>query len=140
MIFPDILRRSHRKANLVVNRARIPRFADAKTVHIADAHIRYHLRRRHGDGFDVGNRIDAVRAEPVVQPHGVRAGWKGLRKGVVALFCIDQFLQRFASGHALVLELIRERNRLAVVVDRHQHRHVFFRPADAHLHTVDQAI
>src|SRR5690606_26665594 len=74
MILPDILGGDGGKADTIEDRARVPRLADAVAVHVAYAHVRHHLRRWHSDSLDVGKRVDAMRAEPVINPHGMRAG------------------------------------------------------------------
>ncbi len=140
MVFPDRLCGLGREADTVNDRAVAPGFADAITVHVADAHVGDHLRRRHGDDFGIGERIDTVGRQPVINPHRVGAGRKGLRKGVFALFLVHQRFQSRTVLDALFVELLRQRDGLAVVVEVHQDGHVFFRPADAHLHAVDQAV
>ena len=45
-----------------------------------------------------------------------------------------------AVDRALVLQLVGQRDGLAIVVEAHQDRHVLLRPADAHLHAVDKAV
>ena len=84
--------------------------------------------------------MDAVRGKPVVQPHRVRAGREGLRKHVLAFVLRHHGLERCAVFDARFLELVRQRDGLAVVVERHQHGHVFLRPANAELHAVDQPV
>ncbi len=140
MIFPDRLRGLDREADAVDDRAVAPRLADAEPVHVADAHVGDHLRRRHRDDLGVGERIDAVRCEPVINPHRVRAGRERLRERVFALFLVHQHLQRRAVLDAFVVEFFRERDRLAVVVEVHQDRHVLLRAADTHLHAVDEPV
>ena len=140
MILPDGLRRLRGEADLVVDGAVVPRLAHAEAIHVAHAHVGHHLRRRHHDGLHVVEGMDAVGGEPVVDPHRVRAGGERLRERVLALLAVDERLELGAVGGALVLELVGKRDRLAVVIEVHQHRHVLLRPADAHLHAVDQAI
>src|SRR2546426_7632231 len=53
------------------------------------------FRSRHGDGLDVVEGMDAVRGEPVVDPHGVRAGRKGLSEG-------DRKSTRLNSSHLVI--------------------------------------
>ena len=94
MIGPDGLRRGSGEADAVVNRPRVPRLADAKAAHVADAHVHHHLRRRHHHGAHVVEGIDAGARQPVVKPHGVRAGREGMREGVTARrAAVDQRLQ-----------------------------------------------
>jgi hypothetical protein len=86
------------------------------------------------------HRVDAVGRHPVVQPHGVRAGREGLRKGVLALLAGHQFGQAGAIHRTLVGQLLRQGDGLAVVVERHQHGHVLLGPTDAKVHAIDQAV
>ena len=140
MVLPDRLRCLRGEANLVEDRAVVPRLADAKSIHVADPHVGNHLRRRHDDRLHIVERMDAVRRQPVIEPHRVRAGRECLRERVLALLAIDQRLEFRAVGRAFFLQLTRQRDRLAVVVEIHQHGHVLLRTADAHLHAVDQAV
>ncbi len=63
-----------------------------------------------------------------------------MRERVLALLLRDQLRERRAVGDALFAELVGERDRLPVLVQRHQHRHVFLRSADAQLHAVHEPI
>ncbi len=138
MIFPDFLGGNCRDADTVDNRPMAPWLADAKTIHIADPHIRHHLRRRYRNHLGILERIDAVGGQPVIQPHGMRTGWKSLGESIFALVAGHQLGERSAIHCALVSQFFRQRNGLAVIVESHQDRHVFFLAADAHLHAVDQ--
>ena len=140
VIDPDVLRGHGGEADAVHDRAVVPRLADAEAVHVADAHVGHHLRRRHGDRLDVLHRIDAVRRQPVVQPHGVGAGREGLGEGVVLFLLGDQCGQARAVDRALVPQLVGKRDGLTVMVQAHQVGHVLLRPADAKLDAVDQAV
>ena len=84
-------------------------------------------------------RVDAMRGQPVVQPHRMGAGGEGLGEGVVALLLGHQLGQAGTVHRALVGQLLRQRDGLAVVVQVHQDGHVLLRPGHAHLHAVDQA-
>jgi hypothetical protein len=55
-------------------------------------------------------------------------------------FPVDQRLELGTVDGALVLQLVRQRDRLPVVIEIHQYGHVFLRPADAHLHAIDQPV
>ena len=140
MIFPDALRGLDGEADLVVNGAVVPGFAHAEAVHIADAHVGDHLRRRHHNIFYILEWIDADTGEPVVKPHRMGAGGKGLRKGIFGFVFVDECLQSCAVFHAFLGKFIGERDRLPVVIQVHQDGHVFLRPADARVHAVDQAV
>ena len=140
MIFPNILRGDGSEADFVVNRARIPRLAHAIAIHVTDAHIGDHLRRRHGDGFYFRKGVHTVCGQPVVEPHGVRTRGKGLRKGVLTRFFFDERGEAGAVLRAFIIERFGKRNRLTVVVQVHQDGHVLLLPADAHLHTIDQTV
>ena len=140
MVGPDALRRDGGEADLVHDRARAPGLADAEAVHVAHAHVGDHLRRRHGDGLGVAHRIDAMRRQPVIQPHGVGACGKGLGEGVFALVAGHQPGQRLAVARASLQQLVGQGDRLAILVQPHKHRHVLARTADAQVHAVDQPI
>src|SRR5437764_2864801 len=92
MVLPDVLRRDRGESDLVEDRPVVPRLADAESVHIAHPHVRHHLRRWNHNRFDVVQRVNAVRRQPVVDPHRMRAGGKGLREDVFALLAVDQLL------------------------------------------------
>ena len=94
VVLPDVLRRDRGEADAVGDRAVAPRLADAVAVHVADAHVGDHLRRRHGDDLGVLERIDAVGRQPVVDPHRVRAGRERLRERVFALLLRHQLGER----------------------------------------------
>ena len=140
MVLPDRLAGHCGESDLVHDGAVAPGLTHTKAVHVAHAHVGYHLRRRHDDVLDVLERVDAVGRKPVVQPHGMRAGREGLRERVVALFLLDECREAGTVGHALVIELACQRDGLAVVVQCHEDVHVLLRAADSHLHAVDQAI
>ena len=61
----------------------------------------------------------------------MRAGREGLRKRVVAVFVIEQTFEAAAVFYAFFLELVSQRNSLAVIVQAHQYCHVFLLAADA---------
>ncbi len=84
MIGPDGLRRRGGKTDTIVDGPRVPRLADAKADHVANAHVHHHLRRRYHHGANIVKRMNARAGQPVVEPHGVRAGREGMRKGVCA--------------------------------------------------------
>ena len=136
MIFPNILRGLRGDTNTVDDGAVVPRLAHAVAVHISHAHVGDHLRWRHGDDFGICHRVDAVRRHPVVQPHGVRAGRESLGKGVFALLRSHQFGKTCAIHRAFVRQFLGQRDRLAVLVQRHQHRHVFFSTTYAQMHAI----
>nr|GEU28124.1 hypothetical protein [Tanacetum cinerariifolium] len=140
VILPDVLGGGGRDANAVHDGAVAPRLAHAEAIHIADAHIGHHLRRRHGNDLGLLHRVDAVGGQPVVQPHGVGAGREGLRKRVFAFIGAHQPGQGGAIDGALVGQLFGQRDGLAVVVQSHQHGHVLLLAANAHLHAVQQAV
>ena len=77
-----------------------------------------------------------VRRHPVVQPHGVRAGRESLGKGVFALLRSHQFAKTCAVHRAFVGQFFRQSDGLPVLVQRHQHRHVFFSAANTQMHAV----
>src|SRR5512139_1650752 len=140
VVLPDVLCGGRGEADLVGDGAIAPGFAHAEAVHVTDAHVGHHLRRRHGDVLDVLERVNAVTGQPVIQPHGMGASGEGLGKGVVALAAVHHLLQGFTGGGALVLDLVGQGDGLAVVVQRHQYGHVFLRTADAEMYAIDQAV
>ena len=140
MVAPDVLRGGRGDADAIHDRAVAPWLADAEAIHIPDAHIGHHLRRRHGNDLGLLHRIDAIGGEPVIQPHRVGAGGERLREGVVAFFGTHQLGQGRPIDRALARQLLRQRDGLAIVVQAHQHGHVLLLAADPHLHAVQQAV
>mgnify|MGYP003693585685 CR=1 FL=1 len=60
---------------------------------------------------------------------------------VYSRFSLSISALSFAPSTApLSFSWLRQRDRLAVVIEVHQHGHVLLRPADAHLHAIDQAV
>ena len=94
MIGPDFLGADRGEAGAFRDHAGIPRLSHAEAIHAAGLHIRGNLRRGHSDERHVVIRVNAARAEPVAQPHRVRAG-----------------LERDAENHraSLIAHLDRER-------------------------------
>ena len=141
MLRPDILRSGGGEADTIVYRARVPRFANAKAAHIADAHVHYHLRRRHNDGANIVKGINSTARQPVVEPHRVGAGWEGVGEGVAARRLLaDQFFQPAQVGDALLLQLAGERYRLTVAVKGHQIGHRLRFTGDPQLKAVEHAV
>ncbi len=140
MIRPDSLRGRCGKAYLVGNGSRIPGLTHTKTVHIAYAHIGHHLRRRNRDHTHILEWVDAVIGQPVIQPHGMRAGRKGLCKGVLTRSAGDFLFQGFTIAYVGVAQLIRQGNALAILVQSHQDRHFRFGPSHAQVHPVHHAV
>lgn len=106
MIWPDLLAGCRRKTNAIVDRTRVPRFANAEANHIADAHVHYHLRRRHDHHAHIGERIDTGIGQPVIEPHRMGAGRKGVGEGVAARrFLADQPLEPMTIANALRLQV-----------------------------------
>ncbi len=139
MVLPDVLRGDARHADAVGDRPVAPGLAHTVAVHVAHPHVGHHLGRWHCDDLHVLHRVDAVGGEPVVQPHRVGAGGKGLGEGVLAFFDLHQPGQRRAVDPALVRHLLRQRDRLPVVVQVHEDGHVLLRPAYPQVHAVDEA-
>ncbi|MCY1177043.1 hypothetical protein D9M73_173330 [compost metagenome] len=81
MIGPDGLGRRQGEAEVLLHGAGGPGFADAETVDTPGPQVRDHLRRRHHHAVDIQQRVNALAGEPVIQPHGVGAGWKRLGEG-----------------------------------------------------------
>jgi len=68
------------------------------------------------------------------------AGGERLCEGVLALVGAHQLRQRSAIDCALVGQFLRQRDRLAVVIEVHQYGHVLLRTASAQVHAVHQPI
>ena len=77
MVLPDLAGGAGGEADALVDELLVPRLADAEGVHVADLHVRHHLRRRHDDGRDVLVGIDAAGGQPVADPQIVRAAGEG---------------------------------------------------------------
>ena len=141
MLRPDILGSGRGEADTVVNGAGVPRLADAKAAHIADAHVHHHLRRRHHDGAHIVKGIDAGARQPVVKPHGMGAGGKGMGEGVAARrAAVDQPLQSAEVGHPFLLQFAGEGDGLTIAVEGHQISHRLRLAGDPQFKTVQQAI
>ncbi|MNE04475.1 hypothetical protein D3C80_970090 [compost metagenome] len=85
--------------------------------------------------------MDTVAGQPVIQPHGVSAGRKGLGKGEFCPALVHETLQRLGTGHALTLQCRRQIDALAILVEPHQHRHVGGPgAANAQVHGINQPI
>ena len=136
MVLPDLLRGDGREADAVGDRARVPRLADAVAVHLADLHVRDHLRRRDGDEGDVAVGIDAAGAEPVAHPHRVRAGrvrHRERHRGALGLGLEGERLELLRRLDALLEERLVQRDGLAVPVEVHGNDHRLHRRAlEAH--------
>ena len=141
MFRPDGLRSGCGKTDTVVDRPRVPRFADAKTNHVADTHVHHHLRRRHHHGAYVRKRVDATAGQPVIEPHRVRPGGKGVGKGVAARRALaDQPFQPHEVGHPFLPQVAGERNRLAIAVEGHQVCHCVRLAGDPQFEAIQQAV
>ena len=104
VIGPNLLAGDDGIADVVADGALIPRLADAEAAHIADLHVHHHLRRRHHQQTQLAKRIDADAGEPVIEPHCVGAGRKGVGEAIAArLAGGDALLQRCTVGDALRL-------------------------------------
>ena len=141
MIGPNLLTGGDGKTNIVADGALVPRLAHTEAAHIANLHIHHHLRRRHDDGAHVIKRIDTGIRQPVVQPHRVGAGRKGMGKGETAFgLAVDGLFQAGGIGNLLRFQLVRQGDRLAIVIERHQVRHRMLRAGNAQLQAIDQAV
>ena len=80
MILPNILRVQRSEPDAVSDHARIPRLAHTEAVHLANTHVRHHLRRWHRDERHVLVWIDAASSEIITHPHRMRPRRKGHRK------------------------------------------------------------
>ena len=135
MLGPDFAGRAGGEADALVDELLVPRLADAEGVHVADLHVRHHLRRRHDDGRDVLVGIDAAGGEPVANPQIVRAAGEGHRDLhflAGGLLLLEGGLQRRGVGGDLqVLVFVGDRDRLRIEIeprqDVHRRRHVVLR-------------
>ncbi|MNF57734.1 hypothetical protein D3C84_392710 [compost metagenome] len=140
VVGPEFLGGKGGEADVVGYRPGSPGLADTEPVHVAHTHICDHLWRWHHDGFHVGQRVNAEAGEPVIEPHGMGAGGECLGEGQWGAALPDLGCQLFAIGHARLLQLFGEGDRLTVLVEPHEHGHIFLRPADAQLHAIDQTV
>ena len=141
MVGPDFLRRRRGKTDAVVDRPRIPRLADAEATHIANAHVHHHLRRRYHNGANIGERIDVSAGQPVIEPHGMCACGKGVREGIGSgRLRDDPFLQRRRIGNALLQQRCGERDRLTVLIERHQIGHGLRFTGNTQFQAIQQAV
>ncbi len=75
-------------------------------------HVHHHLRRRHDHGAHIVKRMNAGIGQPVVEPHGVRTGGKGVGEGQTAFrTAINGFFQAGRIGNATGFELVRQGDR-----------------------------
>ncbi|MNY54319.1 hypothetical protein D3C86_1901750 [compost metagenome] len=81
MIGPNGLGRGQGKAEILLHCAGGPGFADAESIDTPRLQVRDHLRRRYHHAVDILQRMNALTRQPVIQPHGVGAGGKGLGEG-----------------------------------------------------------
>ena len=141
MVGPDRLRRGGGKTDAVVDGTRVPRLADAKADHVANAHVHHHLRRRHHHRAHVVKGVNARAGQPVVEPHGVRPGREGVREGIGANRLLpNPLFQPVKVTNALLCQIAGERNRLTVLVEGHQVSHLLWLAGDAQLQSVQQAV
>ena len=106
---PNLLTGSDGKTNIITDSALIPRLAHTEAAHIANLHIHHHLRRRHDDSAHVIKWIDTGIRQPVVEPHRVGTGRKGMRKGETAFgLAVDGLFQAGGIGDLLRFKLVRQ--------------------------------
>lgn len=100
-----------------------------------------HLCRGHHHAVDVAQWVDALAGQPVIQPHSVGAGGECLGECKARAMLVHQSRQCFRVGHAFALQGRGQVDRLGVLVQPHEHRHITGRyAANAKMHGVDQAI
>ena len=135
MLGPDLAGRAGGKADALVDELFVPRLADAEGVHVADLHVRHHLRRRYDDGGDVLVGVDAAGGEPIADPQVVgaaREGHRDLHFLARGLLLLEGGLQRRRIGGDLeILVFVGDRDRLRVEIEArqqiHRRRHVVLR-------------
>ena len=81
VIRPDRLAGGKGETQLSLHSTGAPGFADAEAVDTPGPQMRDHLRWRYHHAVDIQQRVNALAGEPVIQPHGVGAGWKRLGEG-----------------------------------------------------------
>lgn len=125
VILPNRLRGDGGETDVFRDGFRIPRFADAEAVHLADLHVGYHLWRRHGDERNIRAStgsiagIDASRSEVVAHPHRMSSGRECHREGhrhAFGLGIINEGLQCLRIIGDLAFVGVAERDGLAVAV------------------------
>ncbi len=126
MILPQLLGGHRGETDAVGNGASVPGLAHAEAVHLVDFHVRDHLRGRNGDERDVTVWVNAARREPVAGPHRVGAGREGHRerhRGPCSLRLVHQRLDGGGGARPRLLQLVVERDRLAVAVEQPGNHH-----------------
>jgi hypothetical protein len=68
------------------------------------------------------------------------AGGEGVGEGVLARLRLDQAGERSPILDAFLLQMVGQRNALAILVERHQYGHVLLRPADTQVGAISQAV
>ena len=135
MLLPDLAGHAGGEADALIDELLVPRIADAKRVHVADLHVRHHLRRRNDDGRNILVRIDAASGEPVAQPKIVRAAGEGHGDlhflAFRPLFLEGGLERRGVQAGAEILVFVGDRDALGLVAeprdDIHGRRHVVLR-------------
>lgn len=89
----------------------------------------------------VVQRMQTDARQPVVQPERVGTGGKGLRQGQACTILAPMPEQCLRTGHASLLQRFGKIDRLAVLAQSHEHRHLACRAAaEAELDAVDQPV
>ena len=65
---------------------------------------------------------------------------ESLREGVFGFVFIDKAFQLGSRLHTFLGKFIGERDGLTVLINAHQYGHIFFRPTDAQVHTINEAV
>lgn len=100
-----------------------------------------HLRRWNHHAVHVVQRMQTDARQPVVQPERVGTGGKGLRQGQACTILAPMPEQCLRTGHASLLQRFGKIDRLAVLAQSHEHRHLACRAAaEAELDAVDQPV
>ncbi|MNE19934.1 hypothetical protein D3C80_1130340 [compost metagenome] len=117
-----------------------PGIAGAEAVDTPGAQVGDHLCGRHHHAVDVGERMDAVAGQPVVQPQGMGAGGEGVGEGEFRTAVVRMLAQCLGRGHAGLAQRRAQVDRLTVLVQAHEDGHGRGRAADAQVGAVDLAI
>ncbi len=89
-----------------------------------------HLRRWNHHAVHVVQRMQTDARQPVVQPERVGTGsGKGLRQGQACTILAPMPEQCLRTGHASLLQRFGKIDRLAVLAQSHEHRHLACRAA-----------
>ncbi len=141
MVRPDRLAGGDGEALALVHGQGAPGAAGAEPVDAPGLEMADHLRRWNHHAVHVVQRMQTDARQPVVQPERVGTGGKGLRQGQACTILAPMPEQCLRTGHASLLQRFGKIDRLAVLAQSHEHRHLACRAAaEAELDAVDQPV